>query len=174
MRREQPAPPPRPEPMPSAQRITAKAPNELWHVDLTGVPTLAGFWASWVPFALPQCWPFCWWVAVVIDHFSRRALGIAVFAQQPTSEQVRHFLGQLMAKVGAVPKYLVTDAGVQFTAAGFKAWCRRRGIRHRQGAVGQRGSIAVVERFIGSLKRNCTRLLLPVSLLRRSFSPASR
>lgn len=48
------------ETMPSPRRVTAKSPNHVWHVDLTTVPTSAGFWASWWPFALPQCWPFCW------------------------------------------------------------------------------------------------------------------
>ncbi len=48
--------------------VTAKRPNHVWHTDLTAVPTGAGYWAPWLPFALPQCWPFCWWVAVIIDH----------------------------------------------------------------------------------------------------------
>jgi len=43
--------------------VTAKHPGEIWHVDLTTVPTAAGFWAPWLPFAWPQSWPFCWWVA---------------------------------------------------------------------------------------------------------------
>jgi hypothetical protein len=46
-------------PMPSARRVvTAKYPNHVWHADLTVVPTRAGMWTSWLPFALPQCWPF--------------------------------------------------------------------------------------------------------------------
>ena len=32
-----------------------------------------GMWCTWLPFALPQRWPFCWWVLVAVDHFSRRA-----------------------------------------------------------------------------------------------------
>src|SRR6185295_12254780 len=44
--------------MPAARRLTAKHPNHVWHVDLTTVPIAAGFWASWLPLALPQCWPF--------------------------------------------------------------------------------------------------------------------
>jgi hypothetical protein len=40
--------------MPSAKRITAKYANHVWHVDLTTVPTAAGFWTSWLPFALPS------------------------------------------------------------------------------------------------------------------------
>jgi len=65
--------------------VTAKHSNHVWHVDLTAVPTSLGFWAPWLPFALPQCWPFCWWVAVVIDQYSRRIMGIATFNNSPTS-----------------------------------------------------------------------------------------
>ena len=64
------------EPASSTRVVTAKRPNHVWHVDLTAVPIYAGFWASWLPFSLPQCWPFCWWVAVVIDHYSRRMMGM--------------------------------------------------------------------------------------------------
>jgi transposase InsO family protein len=173
LRRQPPAPnptfPPPSEPMPSARRVTAKRPNHVWHVDLTTVPTATGFWTSWLPFALPQRWPFCWWLGVVVDHFSRRALGFAVFRKQPTSEQVRQFLGRVMASAAAVPKYLVTDSGVQFACAGFGQWCRRRGIRQRRGAVGQHGSIAVAERFIGTLKRCGLRVLSVVPLRLEAF-----
>ncbi|UCE61763.1 MAG: helix-turn-helix domain-containing protein, partial [Phycisphaerales bacterium] len=59
--------------------VTAKYPNHVWHVDLTVVPTTAGFWAPWFPLSLPQVWPFCWWVACAVDHYSRLVLGLAVF-----------------------------------------------------------------------------------------------
>ena len=94
---------------PAAERVvTAKYPNHVWHVDLTTVPTGAGFWTSWLPFALPQCWPFCWWVAVVIDHFSHRVMGTATFKSQPTSKDVRGFLGRAIAraKKGAATYHL--------------------------------------------------------------------
>jgi hypothetical protein len=39
--------------------VTAKYCGHVWHVDLTTLPT-SGFWATWFPFALPQCWPFAW------------------------------------------------------------------------------------------------------------------
>jgi putative transposase len=155
--------------MPSARRVTADRPDHVWHTDLTAVPTSAGYWVPWLPFALPQQWPFCWWLAVVIDHYSRRALGFAVFKQQPTSKQVRQFLGRVIAKVGAAPKHLITDSGVQFTCSDFKRWCKRRGIRHRKGAVGQTGSIAIIERFFRTLKDGCTRSLLVVPLAKRSL-----
>jgi len=102
-------------------------------------------WYSWLPFALPQSWPFCWSVAVAMDHYSRRVMGFALFRQQPTSEAVRASLGRTMAVNGAKPKYIICDKGSQFWCAGFKAWCRCRGIRPRFGAVGKHGSIAVVE-----------------------------
>jgi putative transposase len=113
---------------------------------------------------LPQCWPFCWWVAVVLDHYSRRVLGLTVFQQQPTSEQARVFLGRVIAAVGTAPKYLITDSGAQFCCPGFTRWCCRHGIRQRKGAVGRTGSIAVIERFIKTLKDGCTRVLPVVPL----------
>ena len=78
---------------PAAERVvTAKRPNHLWHVDLTLVPTAGGFWVSWCPFPIAQRWPFCWWVAVVVDHFSRRALGTATFKKEPTAADVEKAL----------------------------------------------------------------------------------
>ena len=105
----------------------------------------------------------------MIDHFSRRALGCTLFKRQPTSQSLRQFLGSVIARVGAVPKHLVTDSGTQFSCTQFRHWCRRRGIRHRRGAVGRSGSIAVVERFIRSLKDGCARVLPVVALRRRTF-----
>jgi transposase InsO family protein len=150
------------------RRVTAKYPNHLWHVDLTTVPTSAGFWASWLPFAPPPWWPFCWWLVVILDHYSRRALGCAVFIRQPTSQQMRQFLARVIAKVGTPPRHLVTDQGTQFASAGFRYGCRRRGIRQRFGAIGQYGSIAVIERFFRTLKESI-RAMPSVPLLRRSF-----
>ncbi len=50
--------------------------------------------------ALPQCWPFCWWVAIALDHYSRRGLcclhgsvGIGCDASLPGKNRstCRHF-----------------------------------------------------------------------------------
>jgi transposase InsO family protein len=68
----------------STRVVTAKRPNHVWYVDLTAVPISVGFWAPWLPFSMPQCWPFCWWVAVVIDHYSRHVMGFAMFRSNPT------------------------------------------------------------------------------------------
>ena len=48
--------------------VIANYPNHVWGLDTTAVPTSAGFWTTCLPFSFAQSWPFCWWVAVVIDH----------------------------------------------------------------------------------------------------------
>jgi transposase InsO family protein len=131
------------------------------------VPIL-GFWVPWLPLALPQAWPCCWWVAVVEDHFSRRVMGFRVFRKQPTASKVRAFLTRTIRKAGAKPRYIICDKGVQFWCNAFKKWCKRRGIRPRFGAVGKHGSIAVIERFIRSLKQEGLRQTL-VSTFQGTF-----
>ena len=78
-------PEPRKVPQPASRVVSAKKPNHLWHADLTTVPTALGFWVSWLPFTLPQVWPFCWWLEVTVDHFSRRVMEFAVYRALPSS-----------------------------------------------------------------------------------------
>ena len=110
----------------------------------------------------PSCsgGPFCWWAAVVIDHFSRRVYGFALFTKMPTSADVCAFLDRVTKRTGKKPKHIITDKGRQFFCETFKAWCRTCGIRPRFGAVGKHGSIAVLERFFRSMKTECTRRIL--------------
>ena len=149
--------------------VTAKGPNHLWLSDLTTVPTSLGFWCAWVPFSLPQRWPFCWWLAVAVDHRSRRIMGSAVFDEQPTSKAVRAFLDRAIRRAGAASRHLITDQGGQFTDGAFGRWCRRRGIRQRFGAVGKYGSIAVIERLMRTIKTEGTRRLLLVPYRQQRF-----
>lgn len=81
---------------------------------------------------------------------------------------MRAFLGRAIQQVRTVPRHLITDHGGQFVDFRFRQWCRRRGIRQRFGAVGKYGSVSVIERFIRTLKDECTRLLL-VPYQRNSF-----
>ena len=60
------------------------------------MPILGGFWTTWLPFALPQCWPFCYWVMAVTDHYSRRVHKLTAFKKQPTSRQVCTVLTKLV------------------------------------------------------------------------------
>jgi transposase InsO family protein len=144
----------------STRVLRAQRPDHIWHLDLTVIPTTAGFWVPWLPFSKLLRWPFCWWVAVVIDHYSRRIMGVATFKNSPTSVSVQSFLESAIHNATATPKYIVCDKGQQFWCDTFKAWCDRQGITPRFGAVGQHGSIAIVERFILSLKNECTRVIL--------------
>ena len=148
------------DPTPCTAVMTAKRRNDVWHIDLTTVPTAVGFWAPWLPFTLPQYWPFCWWVAVVINHYSRHIMGLAVFKQSPTSRSVQHFLERAMSSASANPGYIICNKGKQFWCVAFKDWCDRQGITPRFGAVGQHGSIVPIKRFILTLKNECTRIIL--------------
>ncbi len=140
--------------------VTAKHPDHVWHIDLSAVPISGGFWTSWNPFAVFPCWPFGWWVAVVLDHFSRRVQGLAVFDRRPDSKAIISLLDRVILLVGAKPKYLISDQEGQFFSAEMNDWCLPRGITQRFGAVGEHGSIAVLERLIQTMKVECTRLIL--------------
>jgi hypothetical protein len=99
----------------SGRSIRAKEPDHIWNVDLTTVPTAMGLWCTWLPWAMPQRWPFCWWLAVAVDHFSRRAMGFTVFEQQPTSAAVGTLLGRTTSTAPSCPRHLITDHARQFT-----------------------------------------------------------
>jgi len=164
--KEEPAPKPKAQ---SAGRIvTARRPDHVCHTDLTLVPIVRGFWASWFPFALPQRWPFCWWVGCVVDHYSRRVMGFQIFRQQPSSRAMCKFLDRTIQKAGTAPRYIISDKGKQFWCDGYKKWCKDRGIRPRFGAIAMHGSIAVIERFFRSLKSEGTRQIT-VASRRRDF-----
>ena len=141
----------------SERCIRSSYPNHIWLVDLTTVPTLAGFWVSWLPWSVPQRWPFCCWVAVGVDHFSRRIMGVRVFRGRPSAAAISTFLVGMIRAAGRGPRHLITDRGKQFTARAFRRGCRRAGVRQRFGAIGKHGSIALVERCIRTLKEEGVR-----------------
>ena len=156
-----------------SRRVTARNPGDLWHIDLTAVPTGTGFWVPWLPFALPQRWPFCWWVLVVVDHVSRAVLGLEIYRNVPTSEEVQSSIDHVAHRFGRHPRHVITDKGSQVRAMSWRRYCRARGIRPRFGAVGRHGNIAIVERFIRAMKDECTvRILVPLAddVLRRELA----
>lgn len=144
--------------------VQAKEPNHVWQLDLTLVPTAAGFWVPWLPHSILQLWPFSWCVACVVDHHSRRVMGFAVFKKEPKSVDVRTLLGRLVRRYGA-PKDLVSDKGRQFDCQAYKDWCRRKGVDPRYAAAESIRATAVIERFFLSLKDEW---------LRRIFIPLDR
>jgi transposase InsO family protein len=145
-----------------AQRtVTARYAHHLWHIDLTLLPTSGGFCVPWVPFSLPQCWPFCFHLAVVLDHFSRSIVAWKLFYKEPTAQAICRLLDQARNAVGRTPKYIVSDQGAQFQHD-YRTWCDDNEVTPRFGAIGQSGSIAVLERFFRSLKQEMLRRLLVV------------
>jgi hypothetical protein len=89
-------------------------------------------------------------------------MGFALFRKAPTSVEVRSCLGRAIGAAGTAPRYLVSDKGSQFfPTAGYKKWCRHRGIRPRFGALGKHGSIAVLERAVRTIKEALQRIMVP-------------
>ena len=96
-------------------------------------------------------------------------MGIGVFAKRPDCRAVCVSLGQLVRRVGTAPKYIICDKDGIFDCPAFRRWVERKGIAPpRYGAVGEHGSIAVVERFILTMKNESTRRYL-VALRRETF-----
>ncbi len=157
------------EPEKPVREIKADYPNHVWNIDLTVVPIIFGLACTWMPFALPQCWPFAWYMLAVVDHYSRRCMGLAVFTRNPTSEEVRQAMKRIVEDTGTHPRYIICDRGKQFDCDGFRQWCKDAGIKKpRYGAIGKHHSIALTERMIKSIKYLWTNLII-VSSAREKF-----
>ena len=143
-------------------KIVSKYPGHTWNADLTAIPISGGFWTHWLPNAIWQRWPVCWWVLNVVDHFSRRSVGFTVFKCRPSSEEVTAALDRIMDAEQIRPKHLIVDQGSEFKCEHFEdVWCKAKNILPRFGAVGKRGSIAVVVRFHRTLKETLRLITLP-------------
>ena len=116
--------------------VTASRPHQVWHVDLTVVPLVCGFWIPWLPYAVAQRWPFGAWVGVVLDHFSRAVVARGVFDTQPTARQVCALLERAVRDAGTAPRHIVSDQGAQFRDE-YRAWCKKRGIKPRLARSGR-------------------------------------
>jgi transposase InsO family protein len=102
---------------------------------------------------------------VVYDHFSRYPIERRVFRTNPTADEIVELLDSAVRSAGRPPKHLISDKGSQFwwgggPSAAYGAWCKRHGVKPRFGAVGKKGSIAVLERFWRSMKDECTRRII--------------
>jgi transposase InsO family protein len=164
MLKEKPAGPAEPSPDDTGTvcRIVSKYPSHTWHADLTTVPISGGFWTNWLPHAIWQRWPVCWWVLNVVDHYSRRCMGFAVFEKRPTSAEVTSTLTRIMFAERIRPKHLIVDQGPEFKCDHFEnSWCKALNILPRFGAIGKHGSIAVVERFHRTMKEILRQITVP-------------
>jgi putative transposase len=88
---------------------------------------------------------------VAIDHFSRAVMAVAPL-EGPNAGWKVDALEQAFLRHGP-PKHLISDQEGIFTGEAFATLLRDWDIKHRFGAVGKHGSIAVTERLIWTLKR---------------------
>ncbi len=94
---------------------------------------------------------FSFKLVVVLDVFSRMPLAARVFFAEPSGRDVARLLAAAARRFGP-PRHSVSDQGAQFTSRAFKRALARLGVRHRYGAIGRSGSIAIIERFFRTLK----------------------
>jgi transposase InsO family protein len=90
-------------------------------------------------------------LAVVLDVFSRMPLAARVFFSEPSGKDVARLVLAAAGRFGP-PRHSVSDQGSQFTSDPFRRALDHLGVRHRYGAVGKTGSIALIERFFRTLK----------------------
>lgn len=100
---------------------------------------------------------------VVLDVYSRFPLVFRVFASEPTSKATAKLVEEAARRFGA-PRHMVTDRGAQFTGEPFARTIRGLKTKQRFGAIGQSGSIAIIERLWRTLKEMLdVRFLPPLS-----------
>jgi transposase InsO family protein len=134
----------------SAPALRARHPNHIWMADITTIPSL---------FRL-----FSFKLVVVLDVFSRMPLVAKLFWKEPSARDLTRLLRTAVHRFGP-PQHFVSDKGPQFTAKRFRKTLLQLGIRQRFGAIGTRGSIAIIERLWRTLKD---------SLSLHSFKPLVR
>ena len=86
--------------------LAAKHPNHIWILDITEITGLFGL--------------FRFKLALVMDVFSRMPLAGRVFTSEPAADEMAGLVRYAAARHSA-PKHFVTDQGVQFTSAVFRA-----------------------------------------------------
>jgi putative transposase len=117
--------------------VRARYPNHVWMVDLTDIRGLFGITT--------------FKVGAVFDVFSRMPLSARVFSKEPTSAEIARFVSVTARRYGR-PAHFVSDRARCFTAQMFRRSMRRLDVKQRFGAVGKKGSIALIERLWRTLK----------------------
>lgn len=131
-----PAPPPPQTPL-AGRAVRARFVHHVWMLDLTEVRGLLRL--------------FSFKLGVVFDVYSRMPLAARVFYSEPTGRDMARLLAAAAGRFGP-PRHSVSDQGPQFRSDAFRRALSRRGVRHRYGAIGRPGSIALIERFFRTLK----------------------
>jgi putative transposase len=118
--------------------LKARYPNHMWMADLTEIPGL--FRLLFLK------------LAVVYDAFSRMPLAASLFPGEPSAAAIARLFSRAPRRFGRA-RHVVSDQGSQFTAAVFRETLIGLAVRHRFGAIGKTGSIALIERFWRTIKQ---------------------
>jgi putative transposase len=118
----------------------AQGPNQKWVADVTYVPTGSG----WM------------YLAAVMDLYSRRIVGWAMSGKQDEA-LVEQALAMAVTH-RKPPEGLLhhSDRGCQYTSQAYQAFLKEHGMRVSMSRKGNCWDNAVMERFFGTLKRECT------------------
>jgi Integrase core domain len=90
-------------------------------------------------------------VAVVFDAFSRMPLSAKVFSKEASAIEIARFVSRTAKRHGR-PAHFVSDRARCFTGQIFRRKLLWLGVKQRFGAVGKKGSIALIERLWRMLK----------------------
>jgi len=117
------------------RRFVATAPDQLWVADITQIPTWAG----------------TLYLAVVLDVFSRRAVGWSMATHMRT-ELVLDALDMALTRRRPFDVVHHSDQGCQYTSIAFGKRCQEAGVRPSMGSVGDCYDNAVAESFFATLE----------------------
>ena len=101
---------------------------------------------AWGGASRPRSLGAQFYLGTILDLYSRDVLAWGLFARQPSTEQVTPLFDEAVSRHGN-PNHFVSDRGGQFLGEAFEAALADGGVDHRRGAVGQHGSIAIIERL---------------------------
>jgi transposase InsO family protein len=122
------------------RQFEADGPNQKWVADVTSVSTASG----WL------------YLAVVLDLFSRRVVGwamAATFDAELVEQALSMALTQRKPAAGLLHH---SDRGCQYTSKAYQCFLKEHGMQISMSRKGNCWENAVMERFFGTLKRECT------------------
>ena len=118
-----------------------------WHIDITYVNISGTFY----------------YLCAVIDGWSRHMVHCEIHESMKV-DQVEVVLERGIEKFPAARPRIISDNGSQFIARDFKEYIRQKGMTHVRTSPYYPQSNGKIERWNGSLKRECIRPMTPLSL----------
>ena len=118
----------------------AEKPNRKWVADVTSISTDSG----WM------------YVAAVLDLFSRRVVGLAMaatFDEKLVEQALAMAVTHRKPEAGLLHH---SDRGCQYTSEAYQTFLKEHGIQVSMSRKGNCWDNAVMERFFGTRKRECT------------------